>query len=238
MGRPWQGALALAALGGLAGLAWPASAHEAITTQLTWTRDVSRILHNRCAGCHRQGGPAPMSLTTYDEARPWASAIKHQVLTRRMPPWGAVKGFGSFRNDPSLSLPEIAVISSWVQGGAPEGEPAYRDPYHDHGQPVPEPAPVGGRLAVSGSLRLQEPVVADGVAPVTGLTTPWLQLTAHLPDGRVEHLLWLRDGSPAAARDYWFRHPLALPAGTLLLCEPQSAAVELRFAPGSGGAGE
>ena len=54
----------------------PVSAHEAISTELTWTRNVSRIFYNRCAGCHREGGSAPMPLTTYAEVRPWASAIK------------------------------------------------------------------------------------------------------------------------------------------------------------------
>jgi len=40
------------------------------------------------------------SMLTYAEARPWAVAIKDEVLSRRMPPWGAVKGFGEFRDDP------------------------------------------------------------------------------------------------------------------------------------------
>ena len=62
-------------------------AHEAIATELTWTRNVSRIFYSRCASCHRSDGSAPMPLTTYAEVRPWAKAIKHEVLARRMPPW-------------------------------------------------------------------------------------------------------------------------------------------------------
>ena len=47
------------------------------------------------------------SLMTYQEASPWATAIKESVLRRRMPPWGAVKGFGTFRNEQALSQEEI-----------------------------------------------------------------------------------------------------------------------------------
>ena len=66
-----------------------------------------------------------MSLTTYDEARPWAKAIRDEVAARRMPPWGAVAGIGDFAGDPSLSTPEIDLLIAWVEGGAPEGDPVY-----------------------------------------------------------------------------------------------------------------
>src|SRR4051812_11822963 len=77
----------------LAGISY---AHEPITTKLTWTQEISRIFYKRCVSCHREGGASPMSLATYDEARPWAKAIKEEVLERRMPPWGAVRGIGEF----------------------------------------------------------------------------------------------------------------------------------------------
>src|SRR4051812_25124782 len=64
----------------------PLCAHEPITTKLTWTREISRVIDKHCAGCHHQGGRA-MSLTTYADARPWAKAIRDEVLNRRMPPW-------------------------------------------------------------------------------------------------------------------------------------------------------
>ena len=61
-----------------------------------------------------------MSFRTYEDARPWARAIKEEVLTRRMPKWHAVRGYGDFSNDPSLSAFEIALIAAWADGGAPE----------------------------------------------------------------------------------------------------------------------
>jgi hypothetical protein len=63
-----------------------------------------------------------MSLATYDEARPWAKAIKEEVLEKRMPPWRAVKGYGDFTNAPSLTQRDIDLIVNWVEGGAPKGE--------------------------------------------------------------------------------------------------------------------
>lgn len=175
-----------------------------------------------------------MPLTTYAEVRPWAAAIKHEVLTRRMPPWGAVKGFGAFRNDASLSAPEIAVLSSWAEGGAPEGDPIFFEPYHRH---EPTAMPDGGghrRLRVRGALRLEDALVATGVSPAPGPVGSWLQVTAHLPGGGVEHLLWLRRSGAPAPADYWFLRPIEMPAGTRVVCHPPTASAELRFAPDSG----
>ena len=62
-----------------------------------------------------------MPLTTYREARPWAVAIKEEILERRMPPWGAASGYGHFANDMSLTGREISLILSWADGGAPSG---------------------------------------------------------------------------------------------------------------------
>ena len=168
-----------------------------------------------------------MPLMTYAEVRPWAKAIKHQVLTKRMPPWGAVKGFGAFLDDPSLSLPEIAVISSWVEGGAPEGDPQYLQPPHDHNSRTVESRPAARRRTIRGDLRLDRAVVAVGARAGNGPGSGWLQLTAHLPDGSVEHLLWLSGPRPPGTSNYWFRTPLDLPGGTRLVCTPAAASVDL-----------
>jgi hypothetical protein len=65
-----------------------------------------------------------MSLITYRDVRPWASAIKQKVTARVMPPWAADPHVGKFRNDPSLTDREIDTITRWVDGGAREGDPA------------------------------------------------------------------------------------------------------------------
>ncbi|MGE0360933.1 MAG: hypothetical protein AB7H93_14350 [Vicinamibacterales bacterium] len=87
----------------------------------TYTKDVAPILNNRCAGCHRPGEVAPMSLLSYDEVRPWARAIRRNVVERVMPPWGAEAGHRKLRNDQSLSAGEIDTIVRWVDAGVPKG---------------------------------------------------------------------------------------------------------------------
>src|SRR5215212_2737974 len=101
-----------------------ARAHDRITTKVTWEREIAPIVAARCAGCHTAGGRSTIALATYDEARPWAAAIKEEVLTRRMPKWNAARGYGDFANDPSLSPFEIALVAAWVDGGAPQREKA------------------------------------------------------------------------------------------------------------------
>src|ERR1700689_3595901 len=75
--------------------------HDVITTKLTYTRDISRIFAQHCVSCHAEGTAIP--LTTYAQVRPWAVSIKEKVLSRAMPPWGAVPGFGSLAPDRALS---------------------------------------------------------------------------------------------------------------------------------------
>src|SRR6202522_2573036 len=130
--------------------------HDIITTPITFDREIARIVYSRCASCHHPGGVA-FSLMTYKEARPWAEAVKEEVLARRMPPWGAVKGFGDFRNDQALTAEQLELIGSWANDGVPEGDakdlpaaPAADSVYQTD-------APAGG-IAVSGEFKLDKPI--------------------------------------------------------------------------------
>jgi hypothetical protein len=98
------------------------SAHEPITTKVRFNKEVIRILKRNCLSCHHAGGIAPWSLVTYAEARPWAKAIKEEMLEKRMPVWHVVRGYGEFRNAPELTQREIDLIVNWVEGGAPKGD--------------------------------------------------------------------------------------------------------------------
>ena len=108
-------------LGAAAAFTLCVSAHEPITTKVRFNNEVVRVLQRNCLSCHRAGGIA-MSLATYEEARPWAKAIKEEILEKRMPPWSAAKGYGEFRNAPALTQHEIDLIVNWVEGGAPKGD--------------------------------------------------------------------------------------------------------------------
>ena len=98
--------------------------------QVTFTKDVAPILQQHCQVCHHPGTVAPMSLLTYQQARPYAKAMKAKVSAREMPPWFIDKNVGlqHFSNDISLTDQEIATIVKWVDEGAPQGNPADMPP--------------------------------------------------------------------------------------------------------------
>src|SRR5262245_50331295 len=70
----------------------------------TFAKDVAPIFYRSCVNCHRPGQIAPMSLLTYDTARPWARSIKERVTRREMPPWHVDEtvGIKDYKDDPSL----------------------------------------------------------------------------------------------------------------------------------------
>src|SRR6188472_4242774 len=98
--------------------------------QVTFTKNIAPILQRSCVTCHRAGEMAPMALMTYEDARPWARAIKARTASHEMPPFHIDKSIGitSFKNDPSLTDEEIATIGRWVDAGAPRGNPADMPP--------------------------------------------------------------------------------------------------------------
>jgi hypothetical protein len=115
-------ALAIAAL-----VAAPAAGLAAdAKSPVTFAKEIAPIFQEKCEACHRPGSMAPMSLQTYQEARPWARAIKAKVQARLMPPWHLDKtvGIQNFKNDRSLSDEQIDLITRWVDGGAVMGNPA------------------------------------------------------------------------------------------------------------------
>ena len=93
---------------------------------VTFSRDVAPILQKACQNCHHPGAIAPMSLMTYQEARPWAKSIKQKVASREMPPWYIDRhiGVSKFKDDPSLTDAEIGVITRWVDQGSAAGNAA------------------------------------------------------------------------------------------------------------------
>jgi hypothetical protein len=91
--------------------------------EVTFAKDVAPIVYESCVYCHRPGEVAPFSMLTYKDARPWARAIKQQVLNRHMPPWKADTHYGNFQNARVLSERDIQTLVAWADGGAKEGDP-------------------------------------------------------------------------------------------------------------------
>jgi hypothetical protein len=112
----------------------PSSGGQSQTPDVTYTKHIAPILQRSCENCHRKDGVAPMSLSTYEEVRPWARAIKQRTGVGPhagvMPPWYVEREIGiqKFKNDPSLSDEEVALVARWVDAGAPRGNPADMPP--------------------------------------------------------------------------------------------------------------
>ncbi len=190
-------------------------AHDIITTNLTYTRDISRIFAQRCAACH--SGNSSIPLTTYEETRPWAVAIKEQVLGRTMPPFGAVKGFGNLAPDGALSQEEIMIIAAWVIGGAPKGDPQLLQTSNNTPlQPKRLFQNSFDGPKVSTRLALNLPMRISGIRPLTEKLVASVKITATFPDGREEPLLWLLEYDPRFAHSFTFREAVALPEHTII----------------------
>jgi Trehalose utilisation len=175
----------------------------------TFTKDVAPILQARCQGCHRPGEAAPFSLLTYDQARPWAKAIKEAVLARKMPPWFADPHYGKFSNDRSLPQHEIETLRAWVDGGAPQGNPKDMPPPREFadGWAIPKPdavieLPTAFEIPATGTLEYQHILI-----PAPFQTDKWVQFAEARPTdrSRVHHIIafirepgsdWLKEAKP------------------------------------------
>ncbi len=146
-----------------------------------------------------------------------------------MPPWGAVKGFGEFSNDTSLTPEEIELIVRWTEGGVPEGDD--KDfPSQVDVEPTPKVA-TRGRLALADDLRLKRPFILGALRPTKVSAGASFQITAELPDGSIEPLLWLKDYRQPFSHPFVLRSPLKLPAGTLIRGVPRGNMVMLVPSP-------
>lgn len=170
---------------------------------VTFTKDVAPILYKNCVRCHRPDEIAPMSLLTYQDARPWAKAIRQRVAERTMPPWFADPAHGEFSNDLRLSQQDIDTIVAWVDRGAVKGD--------DTDMPAPPAYAPGWTIAEPDAvftMPLEQPVPADGVVPYLYFTVPtnfaedkWIQALEIRPGNRkVVHHVIVSVLEPGAAR--------------------------------------
>src|SRR4029078_5123051 len=105
----------------------------------------------------------------YEQARPWAAAIKESVLQKKMPPWFADPRYGKFSNDRSLSSRDISTIVSWVNSGAPKGDPKSepQNPTFTEGWGIPKPnvvfqLPEPYRIPAAGTIEYLHWVIPTG----------------------------------------------------------------------------
>jgi hypothetical protein len=207
------------------------AAHNIGATPITWNREISRLIYDKCASCHRPEGSA-FSLMTYRDVQPRVTEIKAAVLSRKMPPWGAIKGFGDFRNDEALTPEQIELFVDWIQNDAPRGnnrqalpaEPTFSEP-----APV---APTARAVPVTGSMTLDRPLVLDGLMPRKVPAGTSMRITASLPNGAMQPLLWLHDYNERFQHPFLLRKPMQLPAGTVIRGVSPGAVLDLIPATG------
>jgi hypothetical protein len=220
----------------LTACAAPLAAHEVITTKITFSQEISRLFYKKCVSCHREGGQAPFSLMTWEEARPWAKAIKEEVLERRMPPFAAVKGFGEFRDDLALTMEEVKLVADWVEGGAPAGKEIYLPKPPKFEPAKPAAAPRGSvEIAVKDTFNLAGATRVVAVRPKQLERGASVQVIATKPDGSIEPLIWINNYQPNFARTYLLAEPLSLPAGTRIEVSPAGAGVIAVYRAAGGG---
>jgi peroxiredoxin len=108
---------------------------------VTYSNQIARILNKRCVECHRKGQIAPFPLTNYGEVDGWGEMINEVVQQRRMPPWYADPKHGEFANDASMTEAEKELIATWVENGAPQGDPKMlpEPPNYAQGWTIPKP---------------------------------------------------------------------------------------------------
>jgi thiol-disulfide isomerase/thioredoxin/mono/diheme cytochrome c family protein len=90
-------------------------------TDVTYTKQVSRILQKNCQTCHRPGEAAPFALMNYEDASRHGRMIKEVTTQRRMPPWHADPRHGSFANERRMNQADIDTLAAWVDAGMPQG---------------------------------------------------------------------------------------------------------------------
>jgi hypothetical protein len=166
-----------------------------VPKEVTFHKDVEPLLQARCQTCHRPGEAAPMSLLSYQEARPWAKAIKEAVLVRKMPPWFASADHGQFANDRRLPQSEIDTLVAWADSGAKEGSP----------KDAPKPLSFTegwamGKPDLVVDMPEQYPVPASGTVEYTYFVTPlnftedrWVQQVEVRPGDKsvVHHIVMI-----------------------------------------------
>ncbi|MSR58270.1 MAG: redoxin domain-containing protein [Planctomycetaceae bacterium] len=135
--------------------------------EVTYSKQVARILQEKCQDCHHSNTAAPFSLLSYNDAVNWSAMIKEVILQRRMPPWHADPRYGNFRAERRLSQDEIDTLVAWVDDGAPEGNPqeAPANPEYPDGWRIGEPD-------VIFELPEEVTIPAKGVIPYRYFQTP------------------------------------------------------------------
>ncbi len=107
----------LTAFAATAGVAQAQTTPRNANATVTYAKDIAPILQRSCVTCHNPDGGAPMSLTSFEEVRPYARAINTRThmgpRAGVMPPWFVERTIGiqRYKSDPSLSQEELDKVA-------------------------------------------------------------------------------------------------------------------------------
>lgn len=104
-------------------LAITIAAAASLHAEVTYSKEIARLIAAKCQGCHREGDIAPFTLGSYTEVGARLRSIKSAVESGRMPPWKPAAGPHAFRGNYGLTDSEKTMVLEWIAAGAPEGDP-------------------------------------------------------------------------------------------------------------------
>ncbi len=90
----------------------------------TWVDPMGKIFERRCVQCHREGGTAPMAMTTLGQVREWEKNMRSHIAQNTMPPWPAAPT-NSFANSNILTPAEKDLFLKWIDARYPPGDGKY-----------------------------------------------------------------------------------------------------------------
>jgi len=112
-----------------------APSEAGMSTTPDYWHDAKPIIDSKCAGCHVDGGIAPLALVSYGVVRDWAGLIRNAITRKLMPPWPPNDCCADYQHNRALTPVEIDTLLRWIDAGLPEGDPTTAPP----SMPLPPP---------------------------------------------------------------------------------------------------
>jgi peroxiredoxin len=158
--------------------------------QITYAKQISRILQKNCQECHRPGQIAPMSLLTFDDALAWSDTIREVISEGRMPPWYADPRYGRFSNDRRLSSKDKETLLGWIDNGTPRGD--------DKDLPPPRRFPEGWKIGTPDLIvQMPTPFEVPAKASPDGIPYQYIEVDPGIKEDRWVQRAEIRPGAPS-----------------------------------------
>ncbi len=158
--------------------------------QITYAKQISRILQKNCQECHRPGQIAPMSLLTFDDALAWSDTIREVISEGRMPPWYADPRYGRFSNDRRLSSKDKETLLAWIDNGTPRGD--------DKDLPPPRRFPEGWKIGTPDLIvQMPTPFEVPAKASPDGIPYQYIEVDPGIKEDRWVQRAEIRPGAPS-----------------------------------------